>query len=142
MPWEFLSFFLFLFCVGFSLPILFWYYLVVKTFTSKDCYSLMTDPIMISAVPPLPSTTPDGCCCYLAGAQVGLKGIARVMSLSASLAFGVRVGLKGLATIMPLSMPFALVLIPLYAAHLLTFAQDIEDRVIYDSFRIIYGLIS
>jgi hypothetical protein len=52
----------------------------------------------------------------------------------------VRIGLKDLATILPL--PFVLVLIPFYVAHLLAFTQDLADLIIYDPFWIIYRPIS
>lgn len=58
------------------------------------------------------------------------------------LVLGVWVSLKSLVTVMPLTMPSFLVLIPLYAAHFLSCAQDMDDQVVYDPFEIIYGPIS
>jgi hypothetical protein len=43
---------------------------------------------------------------------------------------------------MPLLAPYDFVHKPLYAALFLAFAQDLEDRVIYGPFGIIYGSIS
>jgi hypothetical protein len=75
-------------------------YLIVEPFASKVCYSLMTDSIMILAVPPPPQPPIGGCCCYLAKVRVGLKGISRVMPLLAFLLLEVLVELKGLARVM------------------------------------------
>jgi hypothetical protein len=47
----------------------------------------------------------------------------------------------GLETDIRVSTPCDLVLKPLYAAILLDFAQDLEDRFAYGPFGIIYGLI-
>jgi hypothetical protein len=44
--------------------------------------------------------------------------------------------------VMPQPAPSNLVLKPLYTAIFLAFAQDLEDRVIYGPFGIIYGPIS
>jgi hypothetical protein len=63
----FFNFIIIMFCAGFSLFTIFGYYLVVETFTFEDCYSLMTDHVLISTVPPPSSTVPSGCCCYQIG---------------------------------------------------------------------------
>lgn len=96
---------------------------------------------MISTVPPPPlNSTRMVVIVIKQGDHIGLKGITRIMSMSTSLALGVHVELKGLATIMSLFTPSALVLIPLYAYNLLAFARNIEDRIVYGSFVIIYDL--
>lgn len=64
------------------------------------------------------------------------------MSLPTAFALGVRVWLKGLVRVMPLSVSSVLMLISLYAALLLSFAQNIEYQVVYDPFGIIYRPIS
>jgi len=110
---------------------------------SRDYCSLLIDPIRILAVLPTPQPPPNGCCCcYQAKVRVELKGILRVMSLSASFSLGIQIRLKGLEMVMPLPAPSNLVLKPLYTAIFLAFAQDLEDRVIYGPFVIIYGPIS
>lgn len=69
-------------------------------------------------------------------ARIWLKGLSRVMPLFMSPLLRDQVGLKGLVRLMPLPS-FVLLLIPLYAAYSLTFAQDLEDRNIFDSFGVI-----
>lgn len=112
--------------MGFSLLVLFWFYLVVETFTSVNCCFLDDRSCYDFGSAISPSIAP-GSCYYQAGVWVGLEGITRVMPLYESLAWGAWVGLKGLATIIHLPTPSALVFILLYVANILAIAQDIED---------------
>jgi hypothetical protein len=65
---------------------------------------LTIDYVLISAMhPSLPSPLGGGCSFYLAGIWVGLKGLPRVMLMSASsFSREVQVGLKGLVKTTPL----------------------------------------
>lgn len=113
---------LYLFFVGLSLLVSLWFYLIVEPFAFEVCYSLMTDSVMISAVPP-PPQPPLGDC-YLTDVQVGLKGFSRVMPLLVFPSLEVRVELKGLAKGMH---------VPVLCFGSLAFAQDIEDRAVLGS---------
>lgn len=88
---------------GIYSPSLFHFSIVLlwRLFTYKDCYSLMTDPILISAMPLPPSTVLNGCLCYQVKVFVVLKDISRVMSLFVSFALRVGIGLRDLRTSCP-----------------------------------------
>jgi hypothetical protein len=60
----FVLLFLSLLFVGFSLPILLWFYLVAETFAFVVHFSLITDPVKILTVPPHPEPPLGGCCRY------------------------------------------------------------------------------
>jgi len=77
-------------------------FFVSGDFCIYNCNSLMIDSILFLAVPLPPEPPPSSCCFYLAKARERLKGLLGVMHLPKSPKIGTWVGLKGLAKVMSL----------------------------------------